>query len=172
VQAKKLDRIYKNCQASSKKRSLEGTNLSNQNSFAILDVDNIGRIDGHMGVVIPDFEFDKIELLKDVEIARHALYKKQSRPLPDVEEVAQSPKEIGNEEVPLLEWLDDDSENEKCTLVQSKKKKKKQVKLSLEKSVEKPTLRRSQRTAPSVYRRDGSQESSNPCVRQTNYNKK
>jgi hypothetical protein len=171
VQAKKLDRIYKNCQASSKKRSLEGTNLSSQNSFAILDVDNIGRIDGHMVVVIPDFEFDKIELLKDVEIARHALYKKQSRPLPDVEEVAQSPKEIGNEEVPLLEWLDDDSENEKCTLVQSKKKKKKQVKLSLEKSVEKPTLRRSQRTAPSVYRRDGSQESS-PCVRQTNHNKK
>jgi hypothetical protein len=68
--------------------------------------------------------------------------------------------------------LEDDTEDEKCTLVQSKKKKKKQIKLSLEKLVEKPPLRRSQRTAPSVYRRDGSQESSNPCVRQTNHNKK
>jgi hypothetical protein len=35
--------------------------------------------------------------------------------------------------IPLLEWIDDDSENETFTLVQSKKKKKKQVKFSLEK---------------------------------------
>jgi hypothetical protein len=56
--------------------------------------------------------------------------------------------------IPLLEWIDDDSENETFTLVQSKKKKKKQVKFSLEKSVEKPPIRRSLRTIPSVYRRN------------------
>jgi hypothetical protein len=33
-------------------------------------------------------------------------------------------EEVQPEEVPLLEWLDDDEENEQYTLVQSRKKKK------------------------------------------------
>jgi hypothetical protein len=60
--------------------------------------------------------------------------------------------------IPLLEWVDDDFENEKFTLVQSKKKKKRHIRFSLENSVEKPPVRRSRRNTPSVYRDIGRQE--------------
>jgi hypothetical protein len=71
----------KKCQPSSHKRSLEGTNLSSQNSFVVLDVECIAALAGDMGVVIPPLEFDKIELLKEIEVARHALFKNRSFPL-------------------------------------------------------------------------------------------
>jgi hypothetical protein len=54
------------------------------------------------------------------------------------------------------EWLDEDSELESFTLVESRKKKKQRVKLeNLAKNLE---LRRSKRTNPSVYRRSREQE--------------
>jgi hypothetical protein len=43
----------------------------------------------------------------------------------------------------------------------SPKRKKRQVKVSLENSIEMPPVRRSQRTAPSLYRREMEQENSN-----------
>jgi hypothetical protein len=77
-----------------------------------------------MGFVIPSIDFDKIDLLMDIEVARHALYKKQANPIPILEESDKSESKEVISDVPLLEWIDEDSENEKFTLVQSKKKKK------------------------------------------------
>jgi hypothetical protein len=67
--------------------------------------------------------------------------------------------------VPLLEWLDDDSENEKFTIVQSRKKKKKQVKLCLECLVEEPPIRKSKRLTRSLYRKVGGQEPPHPGMK-------
>jgi hypothetical protein len=70
-----------------------------------------------MGLVIPSVDFDKIDLLNDIEVARHALYKKQANPIPVFEESdkSESKEDIGD--VPLLEWIDEDYKNEKFTLV-------------------------------------------------------
>jgi hypothetical protein len=59
-----------------------------------------------------------------------------------------------NCDVPLLEWVDADSEEEKFTLDQSKKKMKK-VRASLGSSEYESPIRRSSRTTPSVYRQIG-----------------
>jgi hypothetical protein len=52
--------------------------------------------------------------------------------LPHVNEVMEENPNIEMDEVPLLEWLDDNSERESFTLVQSRKKKKGKLKLPWE----------------------------------------
>jgi hypothetical protein len=111
-----------------------------------------------MGVVITSDHFDKVELLKDIELARHAL---QNIKVVDVlmkeMECAKS-EEVQHEEVPLLEWLDDDEENEQYTLVQSRKKKKKVLRTHLELPVGEAPVRRSSRATSSLYKRGEEQE--------------
>jgi hypothetical protein len=68
-----------------KKRPLEGNSIPDQSSFAILSLDNIVNIAGEMGVVIPPEKFNKVDLLRDIEIARHALINKQKLSTPDIE---------------------------------------------------------------------------------------
>jgi hypothetical protein len=76
------------------------------------------------------------------------------------------PEELApSADVPLLEWLEKDSDDEQFTLVQSKKKKKKSSQLLLENSVRTAPMRRSKRTTPSVYRGKGGQESSIPLMK-------
>jgi hypothetical protein len=68
-------------------------------------------------------------------------------------------------DVPLLEWLEKDSDDKQFTLVQSKEKKKKTSQLLLENSVRTTPIRRSKRTTPSVYRRKGGQEGCAPLIK-------
>jgi hypothetical protein len=106
----------------SQKRSLEGTSLSDQNSFVVLGNDVIAGLAHDMGVDVSDMHFDTIDLMKDLEIARHALDKIKNIPQPDPNE--QCGDDVGVEGgVPLLEWLDNDSESKLFTLVQYKEKK-------------------------------------------------
>lgn len=56
-------------------------------------------------------------------------------------------------EIPLLEWVENDSELEHFTIVQSRKKKKKSRKL--ENPTKEVQVRRSKRCTPSVYREKG-----------------
>jgi hypothetical protein len=111
------------CITSPKKRSIEGTSLIDQNSFAILGNNIIVDLAHEMGVNVNGLQFDTVNLMKDLKIARHALDKEkcalQLDPSgPCVAEV------VDKGVVPLLQWLDNDSEPESFTLVQSKKKKK------------------------------------------------
>jgi hypothetical protein len=101
-------------------------------------------------------------LLKDLELARLSLHDKQKVPIPEIEvpENASIVDNVGN--VSLLEWLDEDSENEKITLVQSKKKKKKQVKTMLKHPTCEIPIRRSRRNTPFVYRKVEGQELPGP----------
>jgi hypothetical protein len=63
-----------------------------------------------------------------------------------------------------LEWIDEDSEAENFTLVVSKKKKKKkQSPMNVEKPVLVEPVRRSKRTAPSIYRNKGSLGAGKSC---------
>jgi hypothetical protein len=158
IQAQKLEKCQGPTQSPSKKRNLEGTNLSNQNSFVVLGNSDIANIASGMGVVITSDHFDKVELLKDIELARHAL---QNIKVVDVlmkeMECAKS-EEVQHEEVPLLEWLDDDEENEQYTLAQSRKKKKKVLRTHLELPVGEAPVRRSSRATSSLYKRGEEQE--------------
>jgi hypothetical protein len=72
LQEKKVGKIQVKC-ILAKKRSLEGTSLSDQNSFAALSNDNIANIAREMRIIVQPSDFDKVDLLKDLEIARHAL---------------------------------------------------------------------------------------------------
>lgn len=66
----KMKETYK---TTSKKRSIGGTNLNDHNYFAALNNDDIGSLVGDMGININHNDFNKIDLMKDLEIARHAL---------------------------------------------------------------------------------------------------
>jgi hypothetical protein len=57
----------------SKKRSLQGTSLNSQNFFAILDNLDISDIAAGMGINASKEHFETFDLMKDIEIARHAL---------------------------------------------------------------------------------------------------
>jgi hypothetical protein len=107
-----------------------------------------------MGVLIPKEKCDSIDILKDIEVARHALDKKETViPIHEVE--SEIPTSVSKDnEVPLLEWLDEDPDEENFILVQSKKKLKKKVRTSLG-CLEKEPYIRSTRTTPSVYRQVG-----------------
>jgi hypothetical protein len=56
-----------------------------------------------MGVVIPPNKFDKVDLLRDIEIARHALSNKQNLPISNIESSDKVESLIPCEGVPLLE---------------------------------------------------------------------
>jgi hypothetical protein len=123
-----------------------------------------------MGIEISLQHFDTVDLMKDLELARHVLER------PKVNVPSKIDGEIENDEsghidVPLLEWLDEDSEAESFTIVQSRKKKKKQAQFLLENPVLTLPVRRSQRTAPSIYRSRGGQENLVP-TKQRSRNKR
>lgn len=61
----------------SKKRNLEGTNLNSENSFSILNNVDIMQLSVNMGVNINDNDFAAIDLIKDLEMARHSLANKK-----------------------------------------------------------------------------------------------
>jgi hypothetical protein len=67
--------------------------------------------------------------------------------------------EVGN----LLEWIEEDFESESFTLIQYRKKKKRQLRKSLKNLGMKDPLRRSSRITPSIYRGKGVQK--NPAPR-------
>jgi hypothetical protein len=76
-----------------------------------------------MGISIPDDQFDSIDMMKYIELARHVVDRTKKKVCPVANEVED---ECCSEtiDVPLLEWIEEDSELESLTLVQSKKKKK------------------------------------------------
>jgi hypothetical protein len=84
----------------SKKRTLEGNSFPDQNSFAVLGLDNIVAIVGGMGVVIPPEKFYKVDLLRDIEIAKHALSTEQNLPISGIESSDQTELPIPCEGVP------------------------------------------------------------------------
>jgi hypothetical protein len=52
------------------------------NSFTVLSNDNIASLAGDMGIDVSSMFFDTIEIMKDLEIARHDLEKAKGIPIP------------------------------------------------------------------------------------------
>jgi hypothetical protein len=144
-----------------KKRTLEGKNVPNKNSFSVLSSDIISQLAANMGVSVSEANFDTIDIMKDLECARQALDKVKFKKCPEPCDEIIPTDSIVNEEVPLLEWVDNDSEAEQFTLVQSRKKKKRNC-AWLENSARELQVRRSKRTTPSLCRDKGGQENSAP----------
>jgi len=68
---------------------LEGTNLNSENSFAVLDDTDIIDKSDRMGVHIEHDNFSAINLIRDLELARHALKDKVDHHTPVIiEEVS------------------------------------------------------------------------------------
>jgi hypothetical protein len=138
---------------------MEGTALSNKNSFALLDNDIITNLAGEMGVVISDKDFDIVDLMKDLEVARHVLERRKEVDIKSLDACDESSDNNEQSEIHLLEWVDEDSESKNFTLVLSRKnKKKKQAQQKLENPEVVVPVRRSKRTAPSIYMSKGGQE--------------
>jgi hypothetical protein len=145
--------------------------ISTHNSFATLDNECIASLASEMGINIAPDQFESINIMKDLEIARQTLdmSKLVEHPINEETEVENSTEcvEVGN----LLEWIEEDSESESFTLVQSRKKKKRQLRKSLKKSRMENPLRRSSRITPSIYRGKGVQENLAPGDRRSKKDK-
>ena len=95
-----------------KKRSLSGNNTLNSNSFSILADDDLVERIVNLGVPPPDSTYDTVDLLKDLELTRILLNKKNQE---DVEKpVSENPQQIDDSEIIILnsdtlEWKDDES---------------------------------------------------------------
>jgi hypothetical protein len=144
-----------------KKRSIQGISLTNQNFFAILDNMDISDLTVGMGINVSEDHFETFDLMKDIEIARHALDNVKKSKISNPNEIIEE-SNLNEGEIPLLQWLDDDYEAEQFTLVQSRKKKKKLVSPLCLKNPKKPEGLRSQRIGLFVYRGKGGQE--NPVI--------
>jgi hypothetical protein len=128
---------------------------------------HIASIASDMGIIVSDLNFDSVNLIKDLEIARHALYASKEKMLPHVNEVMEENPNIEMDEVPLLEWLDDNSERESFTLVQSRKRKKRKIKTPMGNPLGGDHVRRSKRTTPSLYRNVGDKKNPNSLGKKT-----
>jgi hypothetical protein len=90
--------------------------LNTQNSFDVLDNEVIVELAYSMGVHVSNLHFETFDLMKDIELARHAIDKVQKIPAPDPNGLIERPELINNE-ISLLQWLEEDSESEHFRLV-------------------------------------------------------
>ena len=104
----------------SKKRNLEGTNLNSDNSFVVLADSIIMDTSTLMGVHIDQSDFSSIDLIKDLEIARHALSNKGA-----------SQTSAPVEETSFEELIEEVSEIDEHVVITPKRKSKPVVRLSL-----------------------------------------
>jgi hypothetical protein len=112
------ERIDERARSLASNRNPSGTNLTSENSFAVLDNDCIYSRVLEMGVDPRTFHLDNVDCLKDLEIARHSIKQK-------LEENVNNPMEQIPHSPLLLGFGENDSDNEGFTPVLSKKAKKK-----------------------------------------------
>jgi hypothetical protein len=100
-------------------RDTSGTNLNAFNSFAVLDDDDICSRALEMGVNPDTFTLEKINHIKDLEIARHNLNCKSQ--LLQIDSMDKQPG--GASQVLFLGFGEEDDDGEDFTLVLSRKPK-------------------------------------------------
>ena len=124
------ERIQKNMvvEKSSNKRSLEGNHIPSSNSFSMLDNDELITRSTSMGVDLHCANFDSIDMLRNMEEARNALYNKQNQSN-TCSPITESPLEVGD--ILNQDEGDSDTDGEPFTVVTSKRNKKPVVRLSL-----------------------------------------
>jgi hypothetical protein len=131
---------------------LEGTNLSDQNLFVVLNNLDIMNLAAGMGVHIGSEHFESVDIMKDLECARHALDRSKNCEIVDPNDGIEQEALDVDEGKLLLEWKED-SESESFTVVWYSKNKRNKAKL--ENLVGAVPIRRSKRSTPSVYKSMG-----------------
>lgn len=102
MKGKKIVKIADKAVERAKKRNLEGTNMNSQNSFAVLGDNDIIRRTVCVGVSNYNYNFELIDNIRDLEIARHAIYMKNKYVLINDEETIPS-MEDNIENIQLLD---------------------------------------------------------------------
>jgi hypothetical protein len=130
----------------SKKRGLEGNNsdIPCHNSFAVLSDKEIVSRTSMMGITIPNNNFESVDLIRNLEVAKKQLASKNSKSSNEQEKLVV--EQAVNSRAPLqLGWQSgEDIEEEPFTVVQSRRDRKKAVKTKISRT---GPLTRSQRKA-------------------------
>jgi hypothetical protein len=140
-------------------RSLEGTNLSDQNLFVVLNNLDIMNLAVGMGVHIGSEHFESVDIMKDLECARHALDRSKNCEIVDPNDGIEQEALDAYDGKLLLEWKEN-SESKSFTVVRSSKNKRNKAKLK--NLVVAIPIMRSMRSTPSVYKSMGDQENPAP----------
>jgi hypothetical protein len=113
----------------SKKKNLEGTNLSSQNSFDVLSNNEIMSMARRMGVAKDPSEFERVDFMKDLEVARHVIEVSKKAEIVDPNEGVSIDDVVVEDSYDVLEGVDEVSESEAFILVESRKKRRQKIKL-------------------------------------------
>ena len=122
-QDKKMQKVLDQATHISRKRNLEGNSGSSKNSFSVLSDKEIMLRASHMGVEIPDNDFESIDVLRSLEDARNNLKAKNN-----IRKHENDSYVVDNDmgaKIPLqLEWHGQGvSDTETYTVVESRKTK-------------------------------------------------
>ena len=144
-----LEKVEDRAKAASKKRDLEGTKKSN-NSFDILSNSDLMLRARNMGVMIPDCDFSKIDILREIEHIRNSDVEKHTPP----DEVMLITNGKG-EDIPInLNWGDEQNYDvSDFTAVGSRKKKKSARKIQT--SISRPGTRSQKAVEPTATSDNG-----------------
>ena len=99
-------------ESANKKRSLSGNTMLTSNSFSVLDDDDLVDRIVNMGVPVSKTNYDTVDMLKKLELARISLNAKNlnSSDHNKEDEIQQSDEiELSVENPELVEWKDDES---------------------------------------------------------------
>jgi hypothetical protein len=102
------------------KKNLEGNSLPSQNSFAVLGNKELMIRANKMGVNTANIELEQIDVLKDIELARDNLQERNEKLKNEKEPITHDT--LPFEEVKMIEWHSDTSEDEGFQLVTTRKK--------------------------------------------------
>jgi len=105
------------------KKNLEGNSLSSKNSFAVLENSDIIIRAGKLGIDSTNLNYEKIDMLRELERARAGLIEKKRESVIEVDK--ENTTSLPSEEVKFLEWYSENSEDEGFQLVSSRKTKRK-----------------------------------------------
>lgn len=121
-------KIAEKAEELTRKRNLEGTNLTSKNSFSVLSDENLMNKSNKMGVAVNINELDFINVIKDLEVARHTLETKRHM----MDKNVPGPIEVASPSVEqqLLGWHSESSDDEGFQLVSYKRSRKNKKKVT------------------------------------------
>jgi len=104
-------------------KNLEGNSLSSNNSFAVLENIDITIKAGKLGIDSQSLTYERIDMLKELEKARAGLIEKKDVNNDSINSLGMT--SLPSEEMKLLEWYSENSDEDGFQLVSSRKSRKK-----------------------------------------------
>ena len=108
-------------------KNLEGNSISSNNSFAVLENIDITIKAGKLGIDSQSLTYERIDMLKELEKARAGLIEKKDVNNDSINSLGMT--SLPSEEMKLLEWYSENSDEDGFQLVSSRKSRKKKKSL-------------------------------------------